>query len=80
MDEEREPRSSGAYYQVKAAGFLDLSVGDQKEEDWYCLLRKVQGVASLVRIKDGGLEHLIESSMLKWLPFFYEQHTDVSGS
>ena len=44
---EDEPASPEVIAKYKAAGFLDFSVGNQKEEDWYCLLPKVEGVAAL---------------------------------
>jgi hypothetical protein len=38
-------------------GYADLSVSNQTYEDWYCLLRNIQGVPSLTEILKGKLKH-----------------------
>lgn len=40
--------------------YADLSVSEQTLKDWYCLLRSIQGIKTLERIRDGKLEHLID--------------------
>ncbi|KIM38707.1 hypothetical protein M413DRAFT_447659 [Hebeloma cylindrosporum] len=48
-----------AHYQ--SLGFSDTGVSNQTLEDWYCLLRKMQGAAALPAIKSGKLKHMCES-------------------
>jgi len=40
---------------------LDLSVGEQNSEDWYCLLRGLQGVKGLEAVAEGKCLHLTNS-------------------
>ena len=44
---------------VKYKKYADLSVSEQKYEDWYCLLRKTQGDLGVYR---DDLEHMIDDS------------------
>lgn len=48
----------------KAAGTVDLAVSEQKETDWYCLLRKAQG----------------EPKGLRKLPFMIDSHEFLAES
>ncbi|KAE8453220.1 hypothetical protein EG329_011287 [Mollisiaceae sp. DMI_Dod_QoI] len=42
-------------------GFCDLSVNRRQADDWYCLLRNVQGAEALPEILNGNLKHMIQS-------------------
>jgi hypothetical protein len=44
------------------AGFADLGVSHQSSNDWYCLLRNVQGADALPYILDGTLSHLTDNT------------------
>lgn len=45
VDEDKEPTEE----QIKElATYLDLSVSEQSEKDWYCLLRKTQGSLTML--------------------------------
>lgn len=37
--------------------YADLSVSNQSYEDWYCLLRNIQGLPTLIEIMKGKLKH-----------------------
>jgi len=41
---------------------MDLTVGNQNPEDWYCLLRGMQGIDGMRAILRGKAKHLIDSS------------------
>ncbi|KAH7410807.1 hypothetical protein BKA64DRAFT_661851 [Cadophora sp. MPI-SDFR-AT-0126] len=47
------------YYE--SLDFSNLRVSEQRLDDWYCLLHKVQGAAALPQILNGKLKHLEES-------------------
>lgn len=40
--------------------FSNTDVGRQKKDDWYCLLRNIQGADTLYEIKNGVLQHMID--------------------
>jgi hypothetical protein len=52
-------------------GFADLEVNRKKLDDWYCLLRKVQGAAALPVILKGNLKHMIDQGMLNLIHSFF---------
>jgi hypothetical protein len=43
--------------------YSDTSVGNQNVDDWYCLLRSLQGDKILYEIALGNVEHMIDSHM-----------------
>jgi hypothetical protein len=43
------------------AEFTNMGVGDQSDDDWYCLLRNAQGVEGLNAVYDGKVHHMIDS-------------------
>jgi len=42
-------------------GYCNLGVSKQTPEEWYCLLRNIQGVSTIVEIFKGNLEHIENS-------------------
>lgn len=42
------------------AGFYDNGVSSQSSEEWYCLLRKLQGVGYLEAVLEGKCQHWID--------------------
>lgn len=44
------------------AGFYDDSVDTQSPDNWYCLLRNLQGIGYLEAVKEGKCRHWIDSS------------------
>lgn len=46
----------------KQAGFCNLGVSRQTAEDWYCLLRELQGARWLVETYKGNLFHILDGS------------------
>jgi hypothetical protein len=61
IDENTKP-SLEVQEKYKAAGFCNLNVSNQSSEDWYCLLRELQGGAYLPAIMSGALEHMVDGS------------------
>ena len=59
--DERVPPSEELQTRYSAAGFADLGVSSQSSNDWYCLLRNVQGADALPYILDGTLSHLTDN-------------------
>jgi hypothetical protein len=51
-------------------GFADLEVDTRSLDNWYCLLRKVQGAAALPEILNGKLKHMIDRGMSNIIPSF----------
>jgi hypothetical protein len=51
-------------------GFADLEVDTKILDNWYCLLRKVQGAAALPEILNGKLKHMIDQGMSNIIPSF----------
>ena len=45
----------------KYGEFLDLDVGNKKSQNWYCLLRALQGIAGLEAIHAGKVDVMIDS-------------------
>lgn len=43
------------------AGFYDATVSAQSSEEWYCLLRKLQGMGFLKAVLEGKCQHWIDS-------------------
>lgn len=54
------------------AKFSDLGVGRQALDDWYCLLRDIQGVDSLLHILTGELTVLMDDTDFLYDSFFCE--------
>jgi hypothetical protein len=46
--------------QEKYSGFLNDQVGKQSKDDWYCLLRDIQGISTLEAISYGTVFHMID--------------------
>ena len=59
---EDSPPSKEVQDRYITAGFADLDVSGKRADDWYCLLRNVQGAACLPRILDGSLKHLVDAA------------------
>lgn len=51
-DKKPTPEEIEAYKQ-----YADLSVSNQSYEDWYCLLRNIQGMQTFAEILKGNLKH-----------------------
>ena len=62
IDEQSDHPSEEVQERYTAAGFLDLDVANHRPNDWYCLLRNVQGAAALPHILDGTLSHQVDST------------------
>lgn len=62
IENERSSAPQEVQDQYTAAGFSDTAVASKNTADWYCLLRNVQGAASLPHILDGSLTHLVDST------------------
>jgi hypothetical protein len=45
---------------AKYSKFANLSVDRQTTEEWYCLLRELQGVGILEKVADGTVGHMID--------------------
>jgi hypothetical protein len=58
VDEHKVPSKK---LQKKYAHYADLNVGEQKIDDWYCLLRNLQNGEILRAILNGDIEHMIDS-------------------
>lgn len=60
VDEQDKPSEDLVYrYSI----YSDISVGNQTVNDWYCLLRTLQGDKILYEIALGNVEHMIDSHM-----------------
>lgn len=57
---EASPVSEEVKTRYMTAGFADLEVHGKSADDWYCLLRKVQGTDALPHILDGTLGHQVD--------------------
>ena len=55
--------SPSQYLKEKYKKFADISVGSQSIDDWYCLLRSVQGSDALAYILSGELRHVDKDGM-----------------
>jgi len=62
VDSESKPSAELQKY-YSELDFANLEVHKKSLDDWYCLLRKVQGAKALDYIQNGKLKHLEESSM-----------------
>ena len=62
VDSESKPSTELQKY-YSELDFADLEVSGKSFDDWYCLLRKVQGAKALPQILNGKLKHLEEWSM-----------------
>lgn len=60
VDSESKPSPELQEYYQKL-GFSSTRVSKQTTEEWYCLLREMQGAAALPAIQSGQLKHMEES-------------------
>ena len=69
VDRKSTPTSNNI---IKYAKYADLGVSLQTYREWYCLLRKVQGVEGFRCVFNGDLRHLEDYSMMSDLtPYTY---------
>ncbi len=57
VDQEKPPTEELQEH-YSALGFSDLTGNRRRLDDWYCLLRKVQGADALPAIQNGTLKHM----------------------
>ncbi|CZR52244.1 uncharacterized protein PAC_02121 [Phialocephala subalpina] len=62
VDESSKP-SPELQEKYTTLGFCDTGVNRQSPDDWYCLLRNVQGAKALPEILNGNLKHMIQSGL-----------------
>ncbi|KIM38702.1 hypothetical protein M413DRAFT_29939 [Hebeloma cylindrosporum] len=63
----KPPPSAELQERYQRFGFANLRVSSKIPENWYCLLRNVQGAAALPAIQSGKLKHMLrESSHGAW--------------
>lgn len=59
IDTEKKPSKE---LQERYSKFADLHVSNQTLDDWYCLLRNVQGANCIMPIATGELEHISDDT------------------
>lgn len=61
VDDDTKP-TKATIKKYKELGYFDGKVASQKDTDWYCLLRNVQGATTFQEILLGRLAHVIDSA------------------
>jgi hypothetical protein len=60
VDSDSTPQRS---HKQMYAKYADTGVGNQSLDDWYCLLRNIQGAKTLYEITNSNLKHIIDNHM-----------------
>lgn len=59
---KEDPNAESLQDRYMTLDFADLQVNTKRSDNWYCLLRNVQGATSLLSILDGSFVHQIDNT------------------